>query len=129
MNGAPAKIHSIDGVNVTHVVIAAPRTPAVDGENGAASRKRGEEADELRDQDQRAGRGLGEAEAIHHFRRGHPVMGLDRLLRHIGEHRIGAAEAHHRELGKERADADQHVAGAERQRGQRDRRPPQRSGR
>ena len=38
MNGAPAKIHSIDGANVTQVVMAAPRTPAVTGENGAASR-------------------------------------------------------------------------------------------
>ncbi len=38
-NGAPAKIHSIDGTNVTQVVIAAPSTPAVTGENGAASRK------------------------------------------------------------------------------------------
>ena len=37
-NGAPAKIHSIDGTNVTQVVIAAPSTPAVSGENGAASR-------------------------------------------------------------------------------------------
>ena len=37
-NGAPAKIHSVDGVNVTQVVIAAPSTPAVIGENGPASR-------------------------------------------------------------------------------------------
>ena len=37
--GAPAKIQSIDGTKVTHVVIAAPRTPAVTGEKGAASRK------------------------------------------------------------------------------------------
>jgi hypothetical protein len=37
-NGAPAKIHSIEGVNVTQVVIAAPSTPAVTAENGAASR-------------------------------------------------------------------------------------------
>ena len=37
-NGAPAKIQSIDAENVTHVVIAAAITPAVTGENGAASR-------------------------------------------------------------------------------------------
>ena len=61
----------------------------------------GEEADELRHQDQRAGRGLGEAEAVDHLRRGHPVIGLDRLLRHVGQQRIGAAEAHHGELGEE----------------------------
>ena len=38
-NGAPAKIHSIEGVKVTQVVMAAPSTPAMIGENGAASRK------------------------------------------------------------------------------------------
>ena len=37
-NGAPTNIHSIDGVNVTHVVIAAPTMPAATGENGAGSR-------------------------------------------------------------------------------------------
>src|SRR5262249_33953615 len=37
-NGAPAKIHNMDGTKVTQVVIAAPRTPAVTGEKGAASR-------------------------------------------------------------------------------------------
>ena len=39
MNGAPAKIHSIDGTKVTQVVIAAPSSPATSGVNGAASRK------------------------------------------------------------------------------------------
>jgi hypothetical protein len=39
MNGAPAKIHSIDAVNVTHSVIAEPTMPAMMGENGAALRK------------------------------------------------------------------------------------------
>ncbi len=38
MNGAPAKIHSIDGTNVTQVVSAAPSSPATSGVNGAASR-------------------------------------------------------------------------------------------
>ena len=37
-NGAPTKIHNIDGVKVTHVVIAAPTMPAATGENGAGSR-------------------------------------------------------------------------------------------
>ena len=63
---------------------------------GIAERR--EEADELRHQNQRPRRGLGEAEPIDHFGRGHPVMRLDRLLRHVGEQRVGAAEAHHREL-------------------------------
>ena len=38
MKGAPAKISSIGGTNVTHVVSAEPITPAATGENGAASR-------------------------------------------------------------------------------------------
>ena len=126
MNGAPAKIHSIDGVNVTHVVIAAPRTPTaartVERRCVAVGR---EESDKLRYQDQRPGRGPGEAEPIDHFRCSHPMVRLDRLLGHIGQQRIGAAEAHHRELGEEHADRDQHVVGAERQRGQPHRRPPQ----
>ena len=36
--GAPAKIHSMDGTNVTQVVMAAPSMPAMTGEKGAASR-------------------------------------------------------------------------------------------
>ena len=83
-----------------------------DGRERRGVAKGGEEADELRDQDQRPGRRLGEAEAVDHLRRGHPVMGLDRLLRHVGEQRIGAAEAHHRELGEERADAHEHMVAA-----------------
>jgi hypothetical protein len=62
MNGAPAKIHSIDGTKVTQVVMMAPSTPAVTGENGAASRKPARKPTKLRHQDQRAGCGLGEAE-------------------------------------------------------------------
>src|SRR5262245_27187070 len=38
MNGAPAKISNMAGVNVTHVVMAAPSTPAPTGGNGAAAR-------------------------------------------------------------------------------------------
>ena len=80
----------------------------------------------MRHQNERPRCGLGKAEAVDHFRRGHPVMRLDRLLRHVGQQRIGAAERHHRQLGEEHADADQHVVRAERYRGQRDRRPPDR---
>ena len=87
---------------MTQVVIAAPRMPAVDGRERRGIAERREEADELRHQDQRPGRGLGEAEPVDHLGRGHPVMRLDRLLRHVGEQRVGAAEAHHRELGEER---------------------------
>ena len=123
-NGAPANIHSIDGANVTHVVIAAPRMPAATGENGAGIAKRREEADELRHQDQRPRRRLSQAEAVDHLGRGHPAMGLDRLLRHIREQCVGAAEADDRELGEERADAHQHMARAKRKHGKQHRRPP-----
>jgi hypothetical protein len=37
-NGAPAKIRSIGGTKVTHVVSAEPSTAAATGENGAGSR-------------------------------------------------------------------------------------------
>ena len=50
-------------------------------------------------------------------------------LRHVGEQRIGAAEAHHRELGEEHPDLTSTWLGAERQRGERDRRPPDRRAR
>ena len=43
----------------------------------------------------------------------HPAIGLHRLLRHVGEQRVGAAEAHHRQLGEEQADVDQDVLRAE----------------
>ncbi len=128
-NGAPAKIHSMDGVNVTHVVIAAPIIPAATGANGAASRNAGKEADELRHQDQRPRCRFGQAEAVHHLGRGHPAMGLDRLLRHIGEQRIGAAEAHHRKLGEKHADAHQHMARAEASTAARRRAPTRRAAR
>ena len=41
---------------------------------GVAERR--EEADELRDQDQRPRRGFGKAQAVDHFRRRHPAVGL-----------------------------------------------------
>ena len=113
-NGAPAKISSIGGTKVTQVVSAEPSTALVSGENGSGSAPGAEEADELRHLDQRAGQRLGEAQPVDHLRRAHPAVGLHRLLRHVGEQRIGAAEAHHRELGEEQADVDEHVLRAER---------------
>ena len=78
----------------------------------------------MRDQDQRPRRGLGEAERVHHFRRRHPAVGLDHLLRHIGQHRIGAAEGHHRKFREKYADVDQNMMRAEHHRREGDRRPP-----
>ena len=69
----------------------------------------GHEADELQHHDQRARRGLGHAEAVEHLARLQPVIMLDRLLGDIGQHRIGAAERHHRHLGEEQRDLAEHV--------------------
>ena len=45
-----------------------------------------------------------------------PAVGLDRLLRDVGQHRVGAAEGHHRHLGEEDRDLAEDVRRAERQR-------------
>ena len=45
--------------------------------------------------------------------RGEPVIMLDRLLRDIGEHRIGAAERHHRHLAEEQRDLAEHIGRSE----------------
>src|SRR6185437_92960 len=50
----------------------------------------GKKADELGYEDQRAGRRLGKAEPVEHLARAQPAIRFHRLLRHIGEHRIGA---------------------------------------
>ncbi len=42
-----------------------------------------------------------------------PVIILDRLLRDIGQHRIGAAERHHRHLAEEHGDLAEDVGAAE----------------
>ena len=103
--GAPAKIHSIEALNVTQVVIAAAITPAVDRRERRSFTIACEETHELRNQDQRAGRCLGEAQPVDHFLRRHPALRVDRFLRHIGEQRIGAPEAHHCKLREKRPDS------------------------
>ena len=60
-----------------------------------------DEADELQQHDQRAGRGLGKGEAAHHLRMRKPAVGLDGLLRDIGQHGVGSAEGHERGFAKE----------------------------
>ena len=62
------------------------------------------EADELHDHDQRAGRGLGQAQAIQHLAGLEPAVGLDRLLRDVGQHGVGAAEGDDRHLAEEHRD-------------------------
>ena len=48
-------------------------------------------------------------EAVQHLARLQPAIGLDRLLRHVGQHRVGAAEGHHRHLGEEDGDLAEDV--------------------
>ena len=85
----------------------------------------GHEADELQHHDQRARRGLGHAEAVEHLARLQPVIMLDRLLGDIGQHRIGAAERHHRHLGEEQRDLAEHVGLPEPDQERGDRHQPQ----
>ena len=102
MNGAPRKIHRKQGTKVTQVVSRPPSTPASSGGSPRRIAERAQEADELGDHDQRAGRRLGHAQAVEHLARLQPAEGLHRLLRHIGQHRVGAAEGHHRHLARRR---------------------------
>ena len=51
----------------------------------------------------------------------------DRLLGDVGEHRVGAAEGHHRHLREEQRDLPEHVAGAEQADDRGDRQQPERA--
>ena len=73
----------------------------------------GHKADELHDHDQGARRRLGHAEPVEHLAGPEPAIVLDCLLRHVGEHRIGAAESDDRHLREEQADIAEGVAEAE----------------
>ena len=90
-------------------------------ERPAALAKRGEIADILRHENERAGCRLGEAEPVEHLARREPSIVLHHVLRHVGEHGIGAAECHHGELGEEPGDVDEDVLGSQHgcQRGER----------
>ena len=68
----------------------------------------GEKADELDDHDQRPRCRLRHAEPIQHLAGLQPAIGLDRLLRHVGEHGIGTAEGDDGHLGKEQANLAEH---------------------
>ena len=102
MNGAPRKIQRKQGAKVTQV---ASRPPSVAGQERGQprrSRKAPRKPTNCSDHDQRPGRRLGHAEAVEHLARLEPAIGADRLLCDIGEHRIGAAEGHHRHLARRR---------------------------
>ena len=68
-----------------------------------------QEADELHHHDQRPRGGLGHAEPVEHLAGLEPAIGLDRLLRHVGEHGIGAAEGDDGHLREEDADIAEDV--------------------
>ena len=87
-----------------------------------------EEADEDQHQDQRAWRRFGKPEPGQHLVGQQPMMDLDRLLRDVGEHGIGAAEGDGGHLRKEQRLGREYMSATERnvQRGKRqqpDRRP------
>ena len=58
-------------------------------------------------------------EPVEHLAGAQPAISLDRLLRHIGEHRIGAAEGDHGQLGKEDGDVGEDVVAAKQERDER----------
>ena len=86
-----------------------------------------EEGHELDDHDQRAGGGLGQRQAAHHLARRQPAVDLDRLLGHVGEHGVGAAEGDQRGPGEEQPLRGEDAAGAGQQRRRRATGTPQTS--
>ena len=126
MKGAPRKIHRKHGVKVTQVASSPPRVPASERAQRAGIAEGGHEADELQDHDQRTRRRLGHAEAVEHLAGRQPAVVLDRLLRHVGEHRIGAAEGDHRHDREEARDLSEDVVRSEGRQDRADRDEPQR---
>jgi hypothetical protein len=102
-----------------------PSVPAIIGGQRARIPKGAHEADELHDHDQRAGRGLGQAQAIQHLAGLEPAVGLDRLLRDVGQHGVGAAESNHRHLREEYGDVREDIARTEREQQRGDRPEPE----
>src|SRR5882724_1754592 len=78
---------------------------------------RAEETDKLQNHNERAGRCFGETEPIEHLRRGKPMIMLDRLLRDIREHRIGAAESNDGSFAEKDSFAKNRVIGSEKNSG------------
>lgn len=64
----------------------------------------GEEADKLQHKNERAGCRLGKAKASQHFGCGQPLVGLDRILRDIGQDGVSPTDGDHGHLGKEPSD-------------------------
>ena len=62
-----------------------------------------DEPDKLCHHDQRTRGRLGHAKPIQHLACAQPAIMANSLLRHIGQHRIGTAKCHHRNLAEEQA--------------------------
>ncbi len=99
--GAPRKMKTKQGTNVTQVVSSAASTAATHGLSEPGVAVGAEERDELHDHDQRARRGLGEGEAADHLAGCEPAVDLDGLLGDVGQHGVGAAEGDQRGAGEE----------------------------
>jgi hypothetical protein len=72
-----------------------------------------QEADELHDHDQGTGCGLRQPEPVEHLSGTEPSVGLDRTLRDVGQHRVGASERDDGGLREEQAFLDEDRLGAE----------------
>ena len=126
MNGAPRKIQRKHGANVTQVASRPPSVPASIGDSAPASRKAAMKPTNC--STMISGPGVVSAmPSPSSISPGvsQPIM-LHRLLRHIGEHRVGAAERHHRHLGEEHRDLAEDVGWPEPDQQDGDRRKPQR---
>jgi hypothetical protein len=89
------------------------KRPGQHGRQPAGMPEGRHEADELEHHYQGAGRGLGHAQTIEHLAWLEPAIVLDRLLRHIGQHRIGAPEGDDGHLAEEDGDLAEHAVVAQ----------------
>ena len=82
------------------------------------------EPDELENHDERAGCGLGEAEAVHHLSGFQPGEILNSALCDVGQHRVRAAESDDCGFAEKNSFPENGVIGAEKSRDKNDRSPP-----
>jgi hypothetical protein len=85
---------------------------------------RSEKADEFRHEDQRSRRRFREPEPVQHLARLQPAIGLDDILRHVGQNRVGATERDDDELGEENRKVREDVIEAKDQRDRQQRQYP-----
>ena len=114
MKGAPRKIQRKQGVKVTQVASRPPSVPASSGDSVPGSRKAARKPTNCSTMISGPGVVSAMPRPSSISPRLQPVIVLDRLLRDIGEHRIGAAEGDHRHLAEEQRDLAEHVGRAER---------------